>query len=57
MKTDTVAETLSGRFFGVTPVRLALGLAVLGAIMAVLVLLDRDSDGAYGPLDLKILNS
>ena len=51
MKTDTVAETLSRRFFGLTPVRLVLGLAVLGAIMAVLVLLDRGGEGAYGPLD------
>ena len=51
MSTDTAVETLSKRFFGVTPARLVLGLAVLGAIMAVLVLLDRDSGSAYGPLD------
>ncbi len=51
MSTDTIAETLSKRFFGVTPMRLVLGLAVLGAIMAGLVLLDRDAEGEYGPLD------
>lgn len=51
MGTDTAAEILSKRFFGVTPGRLVLGLAVLGAIVAVLVFLDRDSDGEYGPLD------
>ena len=51
MSEDTAVETLSKRFFGVTPVRLLLGLAVLGAIMAVLVLLDRGSDSEYGPLD------
>lgn len=51
MSIDTAVETLSKRFFGVTPARLVLGLAVLGAIMAVLLLLDRDSDGEYGPLD------
>lgn len=51
MSTDTAAETFSKRFFGVTPLRLVLGLAVLGAIMAALILLDRDSGGEYGPLD------
>ncbi len=51
MNTDTVAETLSRRFFGVTPVLLLIGLAVLGEFIAVLVLLERDCEGKYGPLD------
>ena len=41
------------RFFGVTPIRLLIGLAVLGGILGGLVLLDRDGDGAsaLGALD------
>jgi len=32
--------SLAKRFFGVTPIRLVIGLAVLGGILGVLVLLD-----------------
>lgn len=41
------------RFFGVTPIRLVIGLAVLGGILGILILLDRDGGdaSALGALD------
>lgn len=46
-------SSLARRFFGVTPIRLVVGLAVLGGILGVLVLLDRDGGdaSALGALD------
>ena len=46
-------SSLAQRFFGLTPIRVVIGLAVLGGILGVLVLLDRDGDNAsaLGALD------
>ncbi len=53
MSTGTSRATFPERFFGVSAVRLIVGLAVLGAIVGGLVLIDRGGggDGELGPLD------
>lgn len=52
MSRESTVEGLSRRFFGVTPVRLVIGLAVLAAILTALFLLDRrGGDAEVGPLD------
>ncbi len=53
MSTRTSRPTFAERFFGVSPVRLVIGLAILGAIVGGLVLIDRGGggDAGLGPLD------
>ena len=50
---EGAVTSFAQRFFGVTPFRLVLGLAVLGGILGVLVLLDRNGGdaSALGALD------